>query len=78
MFSPPYAKACRLRLVKGPSQPQAGKPWTTQKHGQEHGQANKQSIRRYSSLKISILAISIPPVTLQLLSMPSHGCAVLL
>ena len=35
-------------------------------HGQEHGQANKQSIRGYSSLKICILTILIPPITLQL------------
>jgi hypothetical protein len=49
-----------------------------QLHGQEHGQANKQSIRRYSSLKIRILAISIAPVILQLFFMPSDYRAVLL
>ena len=43
-----------------------------------HGQANKQRIRRYFSLKISILAISIPPVILQLFFMPSNYRAVLL
>jgi hypothetical protein len=47
-------------------------------YGQLHGQANKQSIRRYSSLKIRILAISIAPVILQLFFMPSDYRAVLL
>ena len=47
-------------------------------HGQEYGQVNKQSIRRYSSVKIRILAISIAPVILQLFFMSSDYRAVLL
>ena len=60
------------RILIATESPQAGihdPAWT--EHGQEHGQANKQSIRRYSSLEISILAISIPPVKLQLFFIPS-------
>jgi hypothetical protein len=48
------------------------------KHGQEHGQANKQGIYQSTVLKIGILTISIPPVTLQLFFMPSDYRVVLL
>jgi len=44
----------------------------------EHRPANKQRIRRYSSLKTSILTILTSPVTLQLSFIPSDYCTILL